>query len=64
MLRVAGEARNAGKGKNRRVSLGRYPLVGVASAREKAAADFELADRGVNPALQRNTGIQERANRS
>ena len=50
MYKVAGEATDGGRGKNRRITLGQYPLVNLSAAREKAAVAMDLADRGLDPA--------------
>src|SRR5262245_27105204 len=40
-------------GKETMFAIGRYPDVGLAEARQKAQAAFELARKGTNPAKQR-----------
>jgi integrase len=39
------------RGRPRRLSLGRYPFLSLADAREKATAALRLVDRGTDPAL-------------
>ena len=58
MLKVAGEGLDVSRGKNRRISLGKYPLIGLKEAREKAQAAIDQADRGINPAAQKRADIQ------
>jgi len=64
MLRVAGERADGARGKNRRISLGKYPLVSLKEAREKAQVAIGQADRGANPAAKKAADIQARVNRS
>lgn len=63
MYRVAGEADDGGRGKNRRMTLGAYPLVGLKRARELASEAQELADRGIDPVDKRNAAVAERVSR-
>ncbi len=37
----------------RRLTLGRYPAIGLADAREKARAALQLVDKGVDPSVER-----------
>ena len=64
MLKVAGEREDGGRGKNRRISLGSYPLISVKAAREKAQAAIGEADRGINPAARKKKDLRARMNRS
>jgi integrase len=64
MLKVAGEGLDVSRGKNRRISLGKYPLIGLKEAREKAQAAIDQADRGINPAAQKRADIQTMVSRS
>lgn len=60
MYKVAGEAIDGGRGKNRRITLGQYPFVGLKTAREKATEVQALADKGIDPINQRKNEIEER----
>lgn len=39
------------RGRKRRYTLGRFPQIGLAAARTRAAAHLELIDRGIDPAV-------------
>ena len=63
--RVAGEGGETEggrqlKGKLKRMTLGRYPLVDLTQAREKARTALELADAGVDPVHARRHDITAR----
>ena len=55
--RIAGRGEGGKRGHARRLSLGNYPLVGLAEAREKAKQAYDLAERGIDPAEQKRSGI-------
>ncbi len=61
MYKVAGEALDGGRGKNRRMTLGQYPLVDLRTARGKASNAKELADRGIDPASRKQAEVLDRA---
>ncbi len=54
MYRVAGRGDGGNRGPLRRMTLGAFPLIDVKTAREKARAALELADRGDDPADTRH----------
>jgi len=60
MYKVAGEAIDGGRGKNRRITLGQYPFIDLKTARAKATEAQALADKGIDPSSQRKSDIEER----
>ncbi|RJX69297.1 site-specific integrase [Tsuneonella suprasediminis] len=60
VYRVSGAGDGGKKGKMRRMSLGDYPRVTIAKARDAARDALDLAEKGVNPAQQRKTEAIER----
>lgn len=63
MYKVAGEAADGGRGKNRRMTLGAYPLIDLKAARTQAGEAKEMADRGVDPAAHRKGKVLSRVER-
>jgi integrase len=64
MYRIAGEGGFGRRGKQRRMSLGAYPLVPLSDARDRARDALDMADRGLDPSLARATEIDERHTRT
>lgn len=52
MYKVAGEAIDGGRGKNRRITLGQYPFIDLKAARAIATEAQALADNGIDPSSQ------------
>ena len=63
VYRVAGAGEGGKKGKMSRMSLGDYPRVTIARARELARSALESAERGVDPAHQRREDAVSRNER-
>lgn len=57
MYKVAGEAIDGGRGANRRITIGQYPLIDLKAARDKAIKAKELADKGIDPIDQRKQEV-------
>lgn len=64
LYRVAGFAPGGLRGPMKRLTLGSYPLVTLEKAREKAREALAAADRGLDPAAQRATEIEEQHTRT
>ena len=64
MYRIAGEGGFGKRGKQRRMSLGAYPLVLLSDARDRARDALDMADRGLDPASIRTTEIDQRHTRT
>ncbi len=47
------------KGQQRRLTLGQYPIIGLADARDRARKALKLAEQGKDPAKQRHAEIME-----
>ena len=60
MFKIAGEAANGGPGPNQRISIGTYPLVSLADARQKASEYRDMADRGIDPRAEKQAQIKTR----
>ncbi|MCU0832757.1 MAG: integrase family protein, partial [Rhizobiaceae bacterium] len=58
--RVAGRGPSGNRGQLKRLTLGQYPLVSLAAAREKAKAAYDLAERGIDPAEKKKSDLDER----
>jgi hypothetical protein len=58
LFRVAGASDAGKRGPLRRVTIGAYPLIGLAAAREQAMAVLERADRGEDPDTSRNIALK------
>ncbi|MBC7155139.1 MAG: integrase arm-type DNA-binding domain-containing protein [Rhodobacteraceae bacterium] len=63
MYRVAGRGTGGNRGPLRRMTLGAFPLIDVKTAREKARAALELADRGDDPADKRRDEARQKGER-
>lgn len=63
MYKVAGSGLNGGRGQNRRITFGEYPLIGLKKARSLATEAKELADQGVDPADAKKAEIAGRNER-
>lgn len=63
MYKVAGEAVDGSRGKNRRMTLGIYPLIGLKAARTQAGEAKDMADRGVDPAAHKRGKVLSRVER-
>jgi len=63
MYKIAGEAADGGRGKNRRMTLGAYPLIDLKTAREQASEAKGMADRGVDPAVHKKSKVLSRIER-
>lgn len=63
VYRVAGAGEAGRKGKMRRMSLGDYPRIPLARARELARDALDAAERGIDPANQRKTDAVARNER-
>lgn len=59
--RVAGRGEDGRRGPMRRMGLGPYPTVGLKDAREAARRVIEQADRGTDPALERQVEARAKA---
>jgi len=64
MYRVAGRGPDGHRGKLRRMTLGQYPLLGLREARERARTALDLADRGGDPADERQEEARMRGERT
>jgi integrase len=64
VYRVAGEGAGGLKGDMRRMTLGDYPRVAIAKARELARDALEHAERGLDPAKQRKVQVITRNERA
>ena len=60
LYRVAGAGDGETRGAMKRMTLGAYPLVGLEKAREKARDALGAADRGIDPASQRDDELVQR----
>jgi len=58
LFRVAGAGDAGMRGPLRRVTLGAYPLIGLAEARERALKVLDAADRGEDPDTSRNLALK------
>lgn len=63
MYRVAGRGTGGNRGPLRRMTLGAFPLIDVKTAREKARAALELADRGDDPTDKRRDEARQKGER-
>ncbi len=63
MYKVAGAAPDGGRGPNRRMTIGEYPLIGLREAREKSIEAKDLADEGVDPVDSKKQAIADRNER-
>jgi integrase len=68
LYRIAGEGGETAsglpkRGKLRRLTLGRYPVLDLKKAREAAREALELADGGQDPAIVRASGVADRQRR-
>lgn len=63
MYRVAGRGDGGNRGALRRMTFGAYPLIDLKTAREKARAALDLADRGEDPADQRKEELRQKGER-
>lgn len=61
IYRVAGAG---ARGALSRMTLGRYPVVDLKAARDKAREALEVADRGIDPAVQRTAELEARQTRT
>lgn len=61
--RVAGRGEDGKRGSMRRMGLGPYPTVGLKDAREAARRVIEQADRGTDPALERQAEARAKSAR-
>lgn len=64
IYRVSGAGDGGNKGPMRRMSLGDYPRVTIAKARDGARDALDLAEKGTNPAHQRKTEAVSRNERT
>ena len=63
MYRVAGRGTGGNRGPLRRMTFGAFPLIDVKTAREKARAAIDLADRGDDPADKRKDEMRQKGER-
>lgn len=64
MYRVAGAGEDGKRGKLRRMTLGAHPLIDLKAARSKARTALDVADRGHDPAHQRQEHAEARRQRT
>lgn len=64
VYRVSGAGEGGKKGKMRRMSLGDYPRVTIAKARDGARDALDLAEKGIDPARQRQIDAVARNERT
>jgi len=64
MYKVAGASPDGGRGPNRRMTLGEYPLIGLKAAREKSNEAKELADNGIDPIEWKKQTVADRNDRA
>lgn len=64
LFRVAGAGEAGMRGPLRRVTLGAYPLIGLAEARERTTTVLESADRGEDPDTSRNLALRAQRQRA
>jgi integrase len=60
MYKVAGASTDGGRGPNRRMTLGEYPLIGLKAAREISNEAKDLADTGIDPIERKKQTVADR----